>query len=178
MTRLTTNSPCDNLLLEFTLALELRERGFVEKIFPLFVGEKDLLSSSYCKYTFEGIDSCHPQSLPLIVVGSVKDKLDERLDELGLGVPLLEVKGVSQIIHVLLDYQGCFIEGVLPHAMDKMLKEVLLMLDSTTTQASYIGPFQKVVQRYSPVPKRKKFASFLMKEKPSLLDHSRLSSRW
>jgi serine/threonine protein kinase len=38
---LTASSPCDNVLLEHWLALEMKERGFTEKIFPILIGALD-----------------------------------------------------------------------------------------------------------------------------------------
>jgi hypothetical protein len=37
---LTTDSPCDNVLLEYLLALELSIRGLVEKIYPIMFGDE------------------------------------------------------------------------------------------------------------------------------------------
>ena len=36
---LKQRSPCDNVLLEYTLALELKARGQLRAIFPVFVGD-------------------------------------------------------------------------------------------------------------------------------------------
>ena len=35
------DTPCDNMYLEFSLALELRERGSLDKVFPLMLGDHD-----------------------------------------------------------------------------------------------------------------------------------------
>ena len=34
------DTPCDNMYLEFLLALELRERGSLDKVFPLMLGDR------------------------------------------------------------------------------------------------------------------------------------------
>eukprot|EP01037_Dinobryon_pediforme_P028339 gene28339-31571_t len=40
--QLSNTSKCDNLLLEWSLALELRERGMMHGIFPIFIGDKGI----------------------------------------------------------------------------------------------------------------------------------------
>jgi hypothetical protein len=36
---LDIDSPCDNVLLEYTLALELQARGLTERIYPMLIGD-------------------------------------------------------------------------------------------------------------------------------------------
>jgi serine/threonine protein kinase len=43
---LTESSPCDNFLLEQRLSLELRERGLIDKILPVFIGEASNTAAS------------------------------------------------------------------------------------------------------------------------------------
>jgi hypothetical protein len=43
--RLEEQSPCDNLLLESRLAIELQKAGLLEKIYPVFIGNELPLSS-------------------------------------------------------------------------------------------------------------------------------------
>ena len=38
---LDKNASCDNMYLEFVLALELRERGSLDKVFPLMLGDQN-----------------------------------------------------------------------------------------------------------------------------------------
>ena len=38
--KLTKYSKCDNVLLEYNLALELRERGLIELVYPVMIGDK------------------------------------------------------------------------------------------------------------------------------------------
>ena len=50
--KLTDISPCDNLLMEHRLALELKENGLLEKIYPVLIGdlndEKSAFSNCKC----------------------------------------------------------------------------------------------------------------------------------
>ena len=109
------------------LALELRERGRLDKIFPLFIGPKDSIGDEYTKYTFSGADSSHPQALPLLSVHSVEARLIARIDELGLGLPFVEAMTVSDIVTNLLKYQGTFVEGDLEKSMQKIVSHALIM---------------------------------------------------
>ncbi len=75
MTTLDKESLCDNMYLEFVLSLELRERGSLDKIFPLMLGDKDESTGRYHKFTFRGANPCYPTSFPECVVESVDFKV-------------------------------------------------------------------------------------------------------
>ena len=102
------NSPCDNILLEYRMAMEMVERGLIEKIFPLFIGDKTS-HGDYVKYDF-GPNGSHPVC-PDIVVASVEDKLKEKLEVLGMGMPYTDERSVRGIMADVLAYQGAFIEA-------------------------------------------------------------------
>ena len=59
-TALGADSGCDNVLLEHSLALELKERSVVYSIAPLLVGEKDSPRS----HTDDGRPPTHPPTRP------------------------------------------------------------------------------------------------------------------
>jgi hypothetical protein len=94
MATLAADSACDNMYLEFVLALELRERGTLDKIFPLMLGDKDDATGKYARFTFRGSNPCYPTSWPETVVTSVDAKLRERLDDMELGMPLVDTMKV------------------------------------------------------------------------------------
>ena len=89
-------SRCDNVLLEYTLALELYERGLVKVIYPILVG--DIVTAEapgtqqqqpmyyYSNYWASG---CHPICDDSIVVKSIGDKVAEHLERQHLGRPML-----------------------------------------------------------------------------------------
>ena len=132
---LSTTSPCDHLLLEFVLALELRERGRLDKIFPIFIGHKDPTTNEYEKYSFSGKHASHPQSLPNLSVSSVETRLIDRIDDLGLGLPYVETMTVSNIVHALLKYQGTFVEGEIETSMKKIVLNALIMFGKSPPTA-------------------------------------------
>ena len=142
-------SPCDHLLLEFVLALELRERGRLDKIFPLFIGPKDSTGEVYTKYTFSGANASHPEALPHLSVNSVEARLISRIDELGLGLPFVEAMTVSEIVTNLLKYQGTFVEGNLEKSMQNIVSHALIMFGRVPV--SDIG-VASVCQAGSPKP--------------------------
>jgi hypothetical protein len=63
-------------LLEYRLAVDLKARGFLERIFPLFIGDKSLEDGTFSDYFSNG---CHPHA-PDIVVKSVEEKMLELLE--------------------------------------------------------------------------------------------------
>ena len=72
--KLTRTSDCDNVILEYRLALELKERGLIEEVLPLLAGpvfDESLVGSN-------------------AIVASIEDKLKEHLKRQGLGEPVLD----------------------------------------------------------------------------------------
>jgi len=47
---LTSDSACDNVLLEQRMALDLREFHLIEKIFPVMIGDLDANTQTYGNY--------------------------------------------------------------------------------------------------------------------------------
>ena len=76
--KLTAASRCDNVLLEWRLALELKERGMIEGIFPLFIGDKRD-DDEYLNYFSSG---CNPNP-PEVVVDELEINIGDH------GVPYL-----------------------------------------------------------------------------------------
>ena len=107
---LTSDSPCDNVLLEHRLALELRERGLIERIFPIMIGDFSSINQTYSNYFASG---CHPTfpKVASIIVASVEAELCENLGQLCLGSPLLNQMSITIITSKIVENQGSFIEG-------------------------------------------------------------------
>ena len=124
---LGSDSPCDNVLLEHRFALELRERGLTEKIFPLFIGDQDR-EGMYSKYTFHGTYPCHPVC-PSVIVDSVEMQLRRDLEKQGQGMPFFEFLTVKEIMTEITCYQGAFIEGDLTTSMNNTVELVIEMLN-------------------------------------------------
>jgi len=122
-TKLQKSSPCDNVLLELRLALELKEMGMIDAIFPVFVGDitdkqsgLDYKNRTYSKFSSWWIAS----GCPDCEVDCVEEKLAFYLNEFGLGVAMSEHRTVKQVYSTILAYQGAFIEGL----GDKTFSEV------------------------------------------------------
>ena len=80
---LSVGNSCNNVLLEYRMALELRQRGDTRAIIPILVGEikcHDDLGEKYCIFFDGGIPTCCD-----IAVKAVQAKLIEHLHRLGKG---------------------------------------------------------------------------------------------
>lgn len=124
--KLSTASACDNVLLEHRLALELSQRGFMERIFPIFVGDVDS-HGLYGHYFRQG---CHyDSSLAHVVVTAVENKLVGHLERQGLGVPLVEASSAGSVLEGIVAAQGCFVEGTeFDPKLDLVAEKVLKMV--------------------------------------------------
>jgi len=103
---LTVGSRCDNVLLEWRLGLELKERGMIDGIFPVMIGDTGP-DGRYSDYFKSG---CSPNA-PDIVVESVEAKLKEYLNQEGLGLPYRDNMSVRLILNTILGNQGGFFTG-------------------------------------------------------------------
>lgn len=127
--KLQSNSPCDNVLLEWQLALELQERGMLSGVLPVMIGDVDG-NGSYSHYFASG---CNPQA-PDIVVKSVENKLREHLDREGLGSPYLEGVTVKSTLSTLLSNQGGFFEGEVECAIVSITQTIIDMIRTSNEQ--------------------------------------------
>jgi len=123
---LTEDSRCDNVLLEYRLSIELIDRGLLERIYPIMIGDMDA-SGKYGNY-FQG---CHPNT-PMIAVRAVEHKLAEHLEGQGLGLALRDMT-VRQVMDAITVNQGGFVQGTTgPQALleeqavliEKMVREL------------------------------------------------------
>jgi len=105
---LAQDSRCDNVLLEYRLAIELSDRGLLERIYPVMIGDIDAISGAYGNYFSQG---CHPVSSPFVVVRAVEDKLAEHLEVQGLGLALREELSVKSVLDAITINQGGFVQG-------------------------------------------------------------------
>eukprot|EP01041_Mallomonas_annulata_P014762 gene14762-biopygen7665 len=121
--KLQRTSPCDNVLLEWHLALELRERGMISGIYPVMIGDKDL-EEQYSNYFTSGYN---PSAAPAVAIDSVETKFGERLDREGLGFPYKKSDTVSGVLGAILANQGGFIQGDLNTAMCIVVEKIVDM---------------------------------------------------
>jgi len=122
--KLAVDSSCDNVLLEWRLALELKERGMIEGLFPVMIGNKGP-DGLYSNYFGSG---CHPRA-PDTHVESVEHKLREHLDREGLGLPLKESDTVASVLGRVLSNQGGFLEGEFKSAVKTISNTIELMVN-------------------------------------------------
>jgi len=124
---LSKSSYCDNVLLEYRLALEFIERGILMNIYPLLIGDfvNDSNGGSYSDYF---TSDCHPILSNAVVVESVEHVLQEQLNRLCFGTPLLEDQTVPVILDSIVKNQGCLIAGPQNTSFDTVIKDVVSMV--------------------------------------------------
>ena len=127
---LESKSPCDNVLLEYRLGLELHQRRLVEKIYPLFIGEKNPTTNLYSKYSFVGHEASHPQHMRNEQVVSVEVKLREHLRNCGMGLPLDDDFTTPQVLQNICKYQGAFVTGDLESSLKATVRDVCSLFQS------------------------------------------------
>ena len=132
---LTALSACDNVLLEHRLAIELRERGMIERIYPIMIGDYVDSTQSYTNYFASG---CHPDLATLsdVVVGSVEAELLVHLDKESLGSPCLDVLSIADIVNKMTENQGCLIEGEKAKMFDNAVEIISKMVEDLDTDYS------------------------------------------
>jgi hypothetical protein len=123
---LVPSSACDNVLLEWRLALELKVRGMIDKIFPVLIGNK-VEDNGQVTYGHYFKDKCHPVSLEDVVVSAIEQKLLFHLDSQGLGLPYEPSMGVKSIVGAVTSNQGGFWENEQHAALSSVVDTILLM---------------------------------------------------
>ena len=104
MKSLKQDSPCDNVLLELRLALELRELGMCEGVFPILLGQLDETTGVRAKFRWGALEGISGE-----VVDSIEDKVGYHLEREGLGVPIRGRETPKDTIAKVTEYQGSFI---------------------------------------------------------------------
>ena len=103
---LAADGAVDNVLLEWRAALECFDRGLLEYIVPIFVG--DARAPSFREPYFAG--GCAPTPAP-VVVGAVEAELALQLDRAGLGSPYRGGMRANDVFSAVTAFQGKFLEG-------------------------------------------------------------------
>ena len=126
--KLTNDSYCDNVLLEYRLALELKCFGLIEFIYPVMIGDHQ---NVHCiednRYTNYFTDGCHPKVSEMKVT-AIEDKLREHLSRQGLGEPLIIHNTVKDTLNEITACQGGFVQGDGYEAFDNIIKSILQMI--------------------------------------------------
>jgi serine/threonine protein kinase len=128
ITMLTKDSPCDNVLLEYRLALELEERDLIERIHPLLFGDLEPdRESGTVKYKNYFSAGCHPNIQGEVVVDIIEDRLEEHLARVSLGTPLFDNMSVAQIMGNIMQTQVRVVEGPRESALETILEDALTL---------------------------------------------------
>jgi hypothetical protein len=101
MFHLQADSPCDNVLLEWSVILELVAAKRLKVCLPIMIGEKEGVSPRLRKFDMKVADT-----LPEVVVGKVVDEIERFFAEAKLGEPTAELKTrtVKQIVKGLFKF--------------------------------------------------------------------------
>jgi serine/threonine protein kinase len=128
LSQLTIESRCDNVYLEHRAALELRSLGYIERVFPVLIGDRDPTTGEYGDLLVFGSGGL--PNAPECHVSTVEEKLVEHMNAQALGTPLEADRTVKSVLGDILACQGAKIMGdgssALEAAADKiadMLKE-------------------------------------------------------
>lgn len=128
------------------LALELHSRDLVEKIYPVFIGDRiggsnspDSSSKSvtslvdttavsadtaYAHYFKSG---CHPQFSNDDVVAVVESQVRTHLERMCLGCPLLDEMSTAAVLKAIIKSQGHVVDGAIGPASSKVHQDILKM---------------------------------------------------
>ena len=130
---LQEDSPCDNVLLEHFLALEMQKRGLLHAIFPVFVGQQ-FASGGHDNF-FKG------RSLPSfkgndIIVESVMENakvhLERKLGRSSGGQFEVVDRSPRALLNEIRGHQGGFIEGNREVALDNVALKILEMVQDVS----------------------------------------------
>jgi serine/threonine protein kinase len=137
ITKLQSDSRCDNVVLEWRLALELRARGMIEGIFPVMIGNKETMPDGKIMLAGE----CYPsqQLLPECSVNSIEKKLRDHLDKQGLGSPLHYSMTIKEIVHAITACQGGFLKGDCDIVLPNICESILKMCSSAVKERANVG---------------------------------------
>jgi hypothetical protein len=124
------DSPCDNVLLEQRMALELAARDLTEAIYPIMFGDKDTKTGEHGEvlYTNYFAAGCHPKFTSDTIIHSVEDALDGHLNRACLGSPLLEGMSVAKTLQKICENQGCVVEGPIDGALSMACTDIQTLI--------------------------------------------------
>jgi serine/threonine protein kinase len=130
---LEASSRCDNVLLEWRLALELRERQLIDAVFPVLIGdcEEENGKVTYSNYF---PSKCHPANLPTVAVASVESKMHEHLTRQGLGFALTPNMTVRDIVDTVVSNQGGFLRNDPDAALKTICDTIVSMKQAVTAK--------------------------------------------
>jgi hypothetical protein len=147
---LDMDSPCDNVLLEYRLALELQARKRIQRIFPVFLGTPEGGGDSLpARFGESAPGQLLPHS-PNVLVNAVETKLHEHLKRMakssrGSHQRLLEKRGpqgatVKNVVDAITINQGELVHGDCEAALLRLVRSILRMVDELAAARSSNTP--------------------------------------
>ncbi len=137
MTTLEVDSPVDNVVLEWYLAIELKRRGAIKRIFPIFIGpvqeewpvssKSGVAIASQLVYRNYFKSGSHPKSFPDICVESIYKEVEQNLAKYGFNGP--QRMTVSEIVKKICEFQGGFIEGQFAESAESICNTIMKLVD-------------------------------------------------
>ena len=100
--------------------------GYIQKIFPVMVGDYDAELESYKNFFASGGVPAENHT----TVKSVEEKLRHHMDAQALGTPMFSERTVHSVIMEILACQGKIIEGKRDAAFDLVVGEIIKMVQS------------------------------------------------
>jgi hypothetical protein len=117
--RLLPDSPMDDLLYTFLMALELEARGFIDMIYPILIGDYDVTVGKIGHYFECG---CHPTIENNVTVAAVQQKVSYYLSRYGLGDTIFDHLTVKEIVIHIIYHPGHIIIGSIVPAFLEVLR--------------------------------------------------------
>ena len=138
ITKLNEHSACDNVLLEYQLALELRKVGLIELICPILIGDYDNQINEYSNYFGSG---CCPNvsNVRNVIIQSIEERIYYEMNRQSLGCPLLGSLSVGTVFDMIMKNQGVFIEGEENNAYESVVTIISTTLDTLLSSKSQTG---------------------------------------
>jgi hypothetical protein len=132
---LEAGSYCDNVLLEWRIALELKEMGLLSKICPVLIGNCEDGTDAYDNY----LHHSRPV-LPDVVVSSIESKLRQHFQKQKLGLPYKTSMSVRELYATITKYQATFVEGSLDASLNEIqdkVQKMLAQVNNIKSQSSF-----------------------------------------
>jgi hypothetical protein len=132
--KLHENSACDNLLLEHQLALEFRELGLNDFIYPVFIGNQTTIGEvnddeeTVQKTVYEKFDFACYGNVPDTSVDEVENKKNFHMDRLSLGLPQTLKRTVKSTVTMINGYQAGFIDKNFDDALANVSENICDLL--------------------------------------------------
>jgi hypothetical protein len=142
---------CDNVFLEHRLAIELKQRGLVEKIFPVIIGSSRTVAGATVpiyrdtngptddppcgSYAECDLRQEMPTSAPSVQVRAVEVKITEHLESNCLGTPLLQ-GNVINVYNTLMGYQGYKVTGDVQDSLHSLADRLVGMVAACSSSSN------------------------------------------